>query len=62
MKWVFGRASDEESLRLMTAFLQISDADRRKSVVELAELLQRISPKTIKARAPLSQDNEEAAH
>ena len=35
--WRVGRASDQEGLRLMLAYLQISDPALRKQVVRLAE-------------------------
>ncbi len=35
--WRVGRASDQEGLRLMLAYLQISDPILRKQVIRLAE-------------------------
>ena len=35
--WRVGRASDQEGLRLMLAYLQISDPALRKQVIRLAE-------------------------
>jgi hypothetical protein len=37
--WRVGRASDQEGLRLMLAYLQISDPALRKQVLRLAEKL-----------------------
>ena len=37
--WRVGRASDQEGLRLMLAYLQISDPALRKQVIRLAEKL-----------------------
>jgi hypothetical protein len=36
---MFGRASDEEGLRLILAFFSIMEPDKRNEVVELAERL-----------------------
>lgn len=35
--WRVGRASDQEGLRLMLAYLQIPDPELRKQIVRLAE-------------------------
>jgi len=55
--WEFGRASDDEALRLMTAFLQISEPERRREIVELAERHYRTTVHPVLKRAPFAQDN-----
>lgn len=35
--WRYGRASDEEALRMVLAYLKINDPERRKEVMALAE-------------------------
>jgi hypothetical protein len=55
--WEFGRASDEEGLRLMVAFFKIGQSEHRRAVIELAERLaeqSRPSPPSIS----LPQDNQ----
>ena len=52
-----GDSSDAEGLRLMQAFFHITEPDRRREVIELAERLVKRSPPRALA-APLAQDNE----
>jgi hypothetical protein len=37
MKWEFGRASDNEGLRLILAFFKVSDPQQRKLIIEMVE-------------------------
>jgi hypothetical protein len=56
--WRVGRASDQEGLRLMLAYLQISDPALRKQVVRLAEKFAgHPQPMLVSS---LTQDNVEA--
>ena len=56
--WRVGRASDQEGLRLMLAYLQISDPALRKQVIRLAE---KYAGHPQPALIPdLAQDNAEA--
>jgi len=52
-----GHASDAEGLRLMQAFFHITDPDRRREVIELAEKLAMRSRRCALG-VPLPQDNE----
>jgi hypothetical protein len=51
--WRFGRASDEEALRIVLAYLKINDPERRKEIMTLAEAYAEAS------EAQLVQDNKE---
>jgi hypothetical protein len=53
----FGHGSDAEGLRLMQAFFHITDPDRRREVIALAEKLAMQSRRRALA-VPLPQDNE----
>jgi hypothetical protein len=56
--WNFGRASDDEALKLVVAYLNISEPERRKQVLALAEELQRASVPLAKKEQPsIWQDN-----
>jgi hypothetical protein len=55
--WELGRASDDEALRLVNAFLQISEPERRREIVELAERYQRVTVRPVLKRLPFAQDN-----
>jgi hypothetical protein len=52
-----GHASDAEGLRLMRAFFHITDPDRRREVIALAEKLAMRSRRR-SLGVPLPQDNE----
>jgi hypothetical protein len=52
--WRFGRASDEEALKMVVAYLSINEPDRRREVFELAEKYARETK-----APPVSQDNFE---
>jgi hypothetical protein len=54
--WRVGRASDQEGLRLMLAYLQIPDPELRKQVVRLAEKLAGVPQPPIPS---IAQDNFE---
>lgn len=58
MKWQFGRVSDDEALRLMTAFLQIGEPELRREVVELAESYERASVRQSTFPPKVKQDND----
>ena len=53
----FVDAPDAEGLRLMQAFFHITEPDRRREVIALAEKLAKQSRRLALA-VPLSQDNE----
>jgi hypothetical protein len=53
----FGHSSDAEGLRLMQAFFHITDPDRRREVIALAEKLAMQSGRRALG-VPLPQDNE----
>lgn len=55
--WEFGRASDEEGLRLIVAYLSIKDPALRSEIMELAEAYAKMSCETLPAPNKLSQDN-----
>lgn len=56
--WNFGRASDEEALKLVVAYLNISEPERRRELVALAEQYQQESLPLAKTERPsLWQDN-----
>lgn len=56
--WNFGRTSDDEALRLVVAFLGISEPERRQELIGLAEQFQLISIKPIEKSQAVAQDNE----
>lgn len=49
---------DEEALRLISAFLQIHEPERRRELVELAQGMARRSTKPVGTLPIVSQDNE----
>lgn len=56
--WNFGRASDDEALKLIVAYLNISEPERRKHIVALAEEYQRTSVPIARSERPsIWQDN-----
>ncbi|WP_299803775.1 hypothetical protein [Tardiphaga sp.] len=50
--WRFGRASDEEALQMVLAYLRINDPKRRRELLDLAE-------KYASETAPVVQDNHD---
>jgi hypothetical protein len=52
--WRFGRASDEEALKMVVAYLSINEPERRREILELAE---KYAKET--SAPPISQDNTE---
>lgn len=52
--WRFGRASDEEALKMVVAYLSINEPERRREIFELAE---KYAHET--KAPPISQDNFE---
>lgn len=52
--WRYGRASDEEALRMVLAYLKINEPERRKEVMSLAEAYAEIT-----GAPPITQDNGE---
>lgn len=52
--WRFGRASDEEALRMVVAYLSINEPERRRELLELAE---KYAKET--CAPPIVQDNSE---
>ncbi|KZD21417.1 hypothetical protein A4A58_13680 [Tardiphaga robiniae] len=50
--WRFGRASDEEALKMVVTYLTINEPERRREIFELAE---KYAKKT--CAPPISQDN-----
>ena len=56
--WEFGRASDEEGLRLIVAYLSIQDPALRSEIMELAEAYAKLSFKTLPVSNKLAQDNK----
>jgi len=61
--WELGRASDAEALRLMLAFLRVNEPERRKALIDLAELFERNSaPLPKKVMHKITQDNEVLMH
>ena len=55
--WELGRASDNDALRLVVAFLQIHEPERRLELIKLAEYFQSISERLPRQKPALSQDN-----
>lgn len=56
--WNFGRASDDEALELVVAYLNISEPERRREIVALAKKHQKESAPLAKQERPsLWQDN-----
>ncbi len=54
----FGRASDGEALKLVVAYLNISEPERRREIVALAEEYQKASvPIAANAQPTVWQDN-----
>jgi hypothetical protein len=52
--WRFGRASDEEALKMVVAYLSINEPERRREIFELAEKY------ALETKAPpIAQDNFE---
>jgi len=56
--WKFDKESDDEGLRLLNAFWQIHEPERRRRLVELAERMARRSKKAMGTYPIVSQDNE----
>jgi hypothetical protein len=57
--WEFGRASDEEALRLVLAFLKIMDFERRAEIILMAERYQTESkPPPHRPPYRVQQDNQ----
>jgi hypothetical protein len=56
--WDFGRATHDESLRLVVAFLQINEPDRRSELITLAEAYRHSSGPLPRKRILVPQDNE----
>jgi hypothetical protein len=54
MKWEFGRASDDEGLRLVLAFFKVGDPRQRKLIIDLAETFAEAS----QAHLPLLEHDE----
>lgn len=52
--WRFGRASDEEALKMVVAYLSINEPERRREIFELAE---KYASET--KAPPVAQDNFE---
>ncbi len=52
--WRFGRASDEEALKMVVAYLSINEPERRREILDLAERYARETK-----APPISQDNFE---
>jgi hypothetical protein len=52
--WRFGRASDEEALKMVVAYLSINEPERRREIFDLAE---KYAQET--KAPPISQDNFE---
>lgn len=52
------RESDQEALRLISAFRQIHEPQRRRKLLELAERMARRSTKPVGTFPLVSQDNE----
>jgi hypothetical protein len=50
--WRFGRASDEEALKMVVTYLTINEPERRREIFELAEKYARET-----CAPPISQDN-----
>jgi hypothetical protein len=50
--WRFGRASDEEALKMVVTYLTINEPERRREIFELAE---KYAKET--CSPPISQDN-----
>jgi hypothetical protein len=50
--WRYGRASDEEALKMVLAYLKINEPERRKEVLTLAETYAEIT-----GAPPITQDN-----
>jgi hypothetical protein len=57
MGWEFGRTSDDEALKLIVAFLQIDDPQRRGEIVALVEHYANESAKPVPTRRIVYQDN-----
>jgi hypothetical protein len=58
--WRVGRASDQEGLRLMLAYLQIADPELRKEIVRLAEKFAGLPQPTL--IPTIAQDNIDLHH
>jgi hypothetical protein len=56
--WNISRASDDEALRLVSAFLQIHEPERRRKLLDIAERMARRSTKPVGTLPLVSQDNE----
>jgi hypothetical protein len=50
--WRFGRASDEEALKMVVAYLSINEPERRRELFELAEKYAKDT-----CAPPIAQDN-----
>jgi hypothetical protein len=55
--WEFGRASDDEALELVVAFLRINEPERRREIVQLAKHHQQVSIQPLPKRTAFAQDN-----
>lgn len=55
--WEFGRASDNEALKLVVAYLNISSPERRRELVALAEKYQKEAVPIEPKKQSLWQDN-----
>jgi hypothetical protein len=58
MKSNLSRESDEEALRLLSAFQQIHEPERRRKLLDIAERMARRSIKPVGTFPLVSQDNE----
>jgi hypothetical protein len=58
MKSTLVRESGEEALRLISAFRQIHEPERRRKLLDLAERMARRSVKPVGTFPLVSQDNE----
>lgn len=56
--WEFGRASDEEGLRLMVAYFCIQDPALRCEIMKLAETYAQAAVPVMPVPKGLSQDNK----
>jgi|APAra7269096714_1048519.scaffolds.fasta_scaffold21335_1 hypothetical protein len=52
------RVPDDEALRLVSAFLQIHEPERRRKLLDIAERMARRSIKPVGTLPIVSQDNE----
>jgi hypothetical protein len=55
--WEFGRASDDEALKLIVAFFQIHEPERRQQVLALAKRFERQSVRPARLPPDVRQDN-----